>query len=129
MVGIATTAGRGSGSSAGSGASSFSASALVPAGVDTAGKIVAAPLSSGLLPGLVGALNGREKARCEGGNGGTELLGSVATGSCDRPLKLATATTAPEPTTSSPRTTQVINTAGLIVSSRGLGGGGAEVTG
>jgi hypothetical protein len=76
-----------------------------------------------------GALNGLVIARCDGGSGGTELFGIVATGSCDSPFKLATTTTIPDPTTNSPSTIHVISTTGLGVSSRRFGGGGAEVTG
>ena len=68
-------------------------------------------------------------ARCEGGSGGMALFGRVAAGSCESPLKLATATTIPEPTTSTPSTAHVMITTGLVASCRGLGGGGAEVTG
>src|SRR4029453_10297611 len=76
-----------------------------------------------------GALNGLENERCEGGAGGTEPLGKMACGSCENPLKLATATMTPEPTTSKPSTAQVMSTTGLTVSSRFFGGGGADVTG
>lgn len=89
--------------------------------------MTAGSFSSGAGSG--GALNGLVIARCEGGSGGTELFGLVATGSRDSPLKLATATMTPDPTTNSPRTAHVMSTTGLSVSSRGLGGGGAEVTG
>lgn len=79
--------------------------------------------------GSGGALNGLVIARCEGGSGGTELFGMVATGSRDSPLKLAMATMTPEPTTKRPSTAHVMSTTGLSDSSRGFGGGGAEVTG